>query len=93
MTLKTIVIIIVSALVTIVLMKNTDKIDFWFFGDTKISKPAILGLMFFIGIILGFLLGRPRKKSIPDELVLENEFLEAEQKKSKLSEEDRDYIS
>ena len=93
MNLKTIVIIIVSTLVTIVLMKNTYQIDFWFFGNTKISKPAILGLMFFIGVTLGFLLGRARKKAIPAELILENELLEAEQKKNKLSEEDRDYIS
>lgn len=59
---KTIFIIILTVLVTIVLMKNTDEVIFWIFGDRYIPKLAILGTMFGIGLIVGFLLGRPRRK-------------------------------
>ncbi len=62
MSAKTIFIIVLTALVTIVLTQNTDPVIFWIFGDHYISKLAILGTMFALGLIVGFLLGRPRKK-------------------------------
>jgi len=62
MSTKTIFIIVLTVLVTIVLMKNTDEVIFWIFGDRYIPKLAILGTMFGVGLIVGFLLGRPRKK-------------------------------
>ena len=95
MNFKTIFIIIISVLVTIVLMNNTDEINFWIFGDARIPKLTILGSMFGSGLIVGFLAGRPAKKiaivahedpSIP----LKNRLEEGENKG--LSEEDRDYI-
>lgn len=63
MSAKTIFIIILTVLVTIILMKNTDEVIFWIFGDRYIPKLAILGSMFAFGVIVGFLLGRPRRKS------------------------------
>lgn len=93
---KTIFIIIISALVTIVLMKNTDEIDFWFFGDASVPKLAVLGIMFFTGAVLGFILGRPRKKiaADPDE-ELDEPFDQPSRQapRNSLSDEDREYIS
>ncbi len=74
-------------------MKNTDEIDFWFFGQTSVSKPAVLGLMFLTGAILGFILGRSRKRYSLNEPISVDEVGEAGTNKSNLSEEDREYIS
>jgi uncharacterized integral membrane protein len=93
---KTIFIIIISALVTSVLMKNTDEIDFWFFGDASVPKLAVLGIMFFAGAIVGFVLGRPRKKQLrheDDELEDSDHHTPGSQNKNTLSDEDREYIS
>jgi len=95
MNFKTIFIIIISVLVTIVLMNNTDEINFWIFGDARIPKLTILGSMFGSGLIVGFLAGRPAKKIavVAHEepgVPLKNRSEEGEGKG--LSEEDRDYI-
>lgn len=60
---KTIFIIVVTILVTIVLMKNTDEVNFWIFGNHSVPKLAVLGVMFGIGLIVGYLVGRPRKSN------------------------------
>ena len=96
MNFKTIFIIIISVLVTIVLMNNTDEIDFWIFGDARIPKLAILGSMFGLGLIVGFLAGRPIKKIAPEtyehnsSVPLKNRLDSGEE--STLSDEDRAYI-
>ena len=95
MNFKTIFIIIISVLVTIVLMNNTDEINFWIFGDARIPKLTILGSMFGLGLIVGFLAGRPAKKIAvvaheDSGVPLKNRLEEGEGKG--LSEEDRDYI-
>jgi len=59
---KTIFIIVVTVLVTVILMKNMDEVNFWIFGTRTVPKLAVLGTMFFIGVIVGFLLGRPRRR-------------------------------
>lgn len=93
MSAKTIFIIIISVLVTIILMKNTDEVRFWIFGDASVPKLAILGVMFALGLIVGFLLGRPRKKTVAEaqEPVAApgNSF---RKENTNLSDEDRDYI-
>ncbi len=45
---KSIFIIVVTVLVTVILMKNTDEVTFWIFGDVEIPKLAVLGVMFVI---------------------------------------------
>lgn len=96
MSLKTIFIIIVSVLVTIILMNNTEEIQFWIFGNAKIPKLAVLGFMFGLGAIVGYLAGRPRKES-SNHQNFENKEIEFDDdngdKQNKLSDEDRDYIS
>lgn len=91
MSAKTIFIIIVTVLVTIILMKNTDEVSFWIFGDAEIPKLAILGTMFGLGLIVGYLVGRPKKKqeiieSYPD-------YKSSAEEKKALSDDDRDYIN
>lgn len=98
MGLKTIFIIIVSVLVTIILMNNTDEVHFWIFGDARIPKLTVLGVMFGLGFIVGFLAGRPRKQTAapvhtdPNEgAYKQNRDLDTESR-DYLSDEDRDYI-
>ena len=92
MSAKTVFVIIVTVLVTIVLMKNTDEVSFWIFGDAKIPKLAILGVMFGLGLILGYMAGRPGKKQEIHEDYSDYKPLN-EEKRSSLSDEDRDYIN
>ena len=91
MSFKTIFIVIVTALITVTLVKNADEVDFWFFGSTSVSKPAILGITFVLGLIVGIMVARPRKKptiqEIPDDI--EN----PAKSNPGLSDEDRNYIS
>lgn len=98
MTFKTIFIIIVSVLVTVVLMNNTEEISFWFFGEIRIPKLIVLGVIFLLGILVGFMLGRPRKKPI----AVSNTNYESEQdydlpksnetEERRLSDDDREYL-
>ncbi len=91
---KTIFIIVITILVTVILMNNTDEIDFWIFGVARIPKLAILGAMFVTGFVLGFLAGRPRKNNITvHEHPSAPADFEPEDNRSKLSDEDRDYIN
>ena len=89
---KTIFIIIASVLVTIELMNNTEEIDFWLFGVTKIPKLVILGTMFGLGFIIGAMAARPKKKEIIYK-ESEPDIAEPQEKPSGLSDEDRDYIN
>ncbi|MGV3705126.1 MAG: hypothetical protein ACO1NU_07070 [Arcticibacter sp.] len=98
MRIKTFFIILITALVTIVLMNNTEEIDMWLFGTTRISKLIILAVVFVLGFIVGALVMRPRKKKVLEED--EDEYPEEDAQnlpvntyKTKLSDEDRDYIS
>jgi hypothetical protein len=95
MSFKTIFVIVVSVLVTIILMNNTDEIDFWIFGDAIIPKLAVLGFMFGLGLIVGFLAGRPGKKSVVKDYPENDEDQNIEPytgKQDQLSDEDREYI-
>src|SRR5688572_16708697 len=96
MSAKTIFLIIVSVLVTVILMNNTDEVTFWIFGDASVPKLAVLGTMFGLGLIVGYLLGRPRKKVA--EALKANPELSKEDKdqntedRNYLSDDDREYI-
>jgi uncharacterized integral membrane protein len=90
MSVKTIFIIIISVLVTVILMNNTDDVNFWIFGNTRVPKLAILGAMFVLGLIIGYLVGRPKQSRKPNhpDLVAEDDNLPEDY----LSDEDREYI-
>lgn len=67
MSAKTIFIVVATILVTVILMKNMDEVNFWIFGDRSVPKLAVLATMFFIGAVVGYLLGRPKKKRLDQE--------------------------
>ncbi|MCX2495934.1 hypothetical protein OQX63_20735 [Pedobacter sp. PF22-3] len=93
MSAKTISIIILTALLTIFLMVNTEAVDFNFLVTTvPVSKLLVIGVCIIIGFIIGFVVGRPRKtvSSYDDEVERNQPTIE---KKNTLSDEDRDYIS
>ena len=92
MSTKTIFIIILTVLLTIFLMVNTEPVDFDFLVTTvAVSKLLVIGICIIIGFIIGFIAGRPRKtvSSYDDEI--EKSYSNANKKE--LSDEDRDYIS
>ncbi|HCN83005.1 MAG TPA: hypothetical protein DIT07_05200 [Sphingobacteriaceae bacterium] len=91
MSAKTIFIIVVTVLVTIILMKNTDEVSFWIFGDAQIPKLSILGVMFGLGLIVGYLIGRPKKKLEAAEPY--SDYKPSVEEKKALSDDDRDYIN
>ena len=88
MSVKSIFIILISILATLVVINNTDAVHFWFFGDTEISKLAIIGGVFFTGWLIGFLMGKSGTK--PKD---KTEFEEYEEEESGLSHEDKEYIN
>lgn len=90
---KTIFIIAITALLTLFLVANNDAVEFNFLigKPVEISKLIVIGICILIGFILGFIAGRPRKtySSYNDEV----EKSQANEQKSTLSDEDREYIS
>lgn len=98
MSAKSIFIVVLTALVTIILMKNMDEVEFWIFGTYSISKLLVLAVIFFLGMLIGLLLGRGKKKN---EKVTTVPYLDNAEDKDDfppmeindgLSQEDRDYI-
>jgi len=91
---KTIFIIIVTIVMTVFLMINTDAVEFDFiFGTAQISKLLVVGLCTFIGFILGYVAGRPRTViSTYDDKFPDQEKVSSSPKDG-LSDEDREYIS
>lgn len=93
MSTKTIFIIVITILLTIFLMVNTEPVDFDFLVTTlAVSKLIVIGVCILVGFILGFIVGRPRKTVSSYDTEIENkQNLEAQ--KNQLSDEDREYIS
>lgn len=52
---KTIFIIVITILATIILMKNTDEVIFWIFGYHSVPKLLVLAVFLVLGFIIGFL--------------------------------------
>jgi uncharacterized integral membrane protein len=62
MRIKTIVIILITVLLTIVIMQNSDQVLFKIlFFETRISKLIIMLIIAAVAFILGYLVGRPRR--------------------------------
>jgi hypothetical protein len=71
-------------------MNNGDEVNFWIFGQVRISKLAILGVMFVLGFIVGAMAFRTKKKTV---IPYKNEeIVEPAKPNSNLSDEDREYI-
>jgi len=91
---KTILVVVLTALLTIFLTVNSDKVDFDFIiGEpVSVSKLVVIGICVLIGFILGFIVGRPRKTLSSYDTEIEKGY-PVNENKSGLSDEDRDYIS
>jgi uncharacterized integral membrane protein len=92
MRIKTMFIILITVLLTVVIMQNTDRVRFSFlFSDFMVSKLIVLLAVAIIGFIVGVLVGRPRRtKYIPNPDV---EVDGVKKHPNTLSDEDREYIN
>jgi len=86
------VIIIITVLLTVVIMQNTDEVLFKFlFSKFYISKLVVMLIVAIIGFIIGVLIARPGKpKYIPGQV---EEPGNHKKTSDTLSDEDRDYIN
>jgi len=91
MRIKTIIIILVTVILTIVIVQNSEQVNFSLLWATfRLSKLIIMLAVAVIAFILGVLVGRPNKVK---RLGSEHEYDDHEKKNSNtLSDEDRDYI-
>jgi uncharacterized integral membrane protein len=92
MRITTMLIIIITVLLTVVLMQNTDPVRFTvLFGTFYVSKLAALLTFGVVAFILGILVGRPKKaRSIAGSNPQDND---GDNDSDTLSDEDREYIS
>ena len=92
MRIKTIIIIVITILLTVVLMQNTEKVKFTFlFTDIYIPKLVMLTLVSVVAFILGVLVGRPKRVKRLGGEPIDNNL--NKQETGTLSDEDKDYIS
>jgi uncharacterized integral membrane protein len=91
MRIKTMFLIVVTILLTIIIMQNTQDVTFGIlFWDVRTSKLLVLAIMAVAGFIIGFMIGRPRTVKFDEEHPSMNNPNGKEP--DTLSDEDRDYI-
>jgi preprotein translocase subunit SecG len=92
MRIKTMIIIIITVLLTVVIMQNTEEVNFNFlFSTFRISKLLMLTAVAVVAFVIGILVRRPGRPKYPKG---NDEDIEYEKKQTNtLSDEDRDYIS
>lgn len=96
MNFKTIILLILVVIITIFFMQNTAPVEFWFFGKHIFALSSIIAVTLFIGIIIGGILLRPKKRKtevIQVNATSPSEIEQSSVPNSTLSNEDRDYIS
>ena len=87
---KTIFIIIVTVLLTIILMNNTGNITLWIFQEMELSIILVFGVIFSLGFVLGFL-ARGKRKQPEQEVASEQSNADAEANRSYLDTSDDGY--
>ncbi|HEY8784546.1 MAG TPA: hypothetical protein VIM16_23165 [Mucilaginibacter sp.] len=92
MRIKTIIIILITVMLTVVLMQNKEDVNFKFLWATFwMSKLVMLTFVAAFAFILGYLIGRPKRvKRLGGELI--DTGLDKGEPNT-LSDEDRQYIS
>ena len=92
MRIKTMVIISITVLLTVVIMQNADNVPFTFlFAKFYASKLVVMVIVAIIGFIIGVLIARPGKpKYIPGQVEDPGNPKKAS---DTLSDEDREYIN
>ena len=96
MRIKTMVVIFITVLLTVVLMQNTEPVKFTFlFSTFYMPKLVMLTAVSVVAFILGVLVGRPKRvrKLGGDFHDENNEPISNNAKPDTLSDEDRDYIN
>ena len=102
MSFKTIIIIILSILITVIFMQNTDQVLFTvLWKELFVSKLIMMLVVTLFGFIIGVIVARPKKKiqvnnqsDVPLEVTqTEDEKYIEMPKKQGLSDEDRDYLN
>jgi uncharacterized integral membrane protein len=102
MSFKTIVIIILSILITVIFMQNTDQVLFTIlWKELYVSKLIMMLVVTLFGFIIGVIVARPKKKKqviqnadVPLEVTQseDKDYIEMP-KKQGISDEDRDYLN
>jgi uncharacterized integral membrane protein len=91
MRIKTITIIVLTMLVTIVLMQNNQEAAFTIlFSEIRISKLIMMTGMILFGFILGVVMARPRKAKFDNAHPSMDNPVPG--KSNTLSDEDREYL-
>jgi uncharacterized integral membrane protein len=91
MSIKTIFVITITILLTIILMQNTDAVKFTLlFTDVYISKLVMMTAVAVVAFILGVLIGRPKKAKYDIGAYHDNIH---KNDPNTLSDEDREYIN
>jgi len=92
MRIKTIIIIVITILLTVVLMQNTEKDYLYFLWATfRMSKLLILSIVAVIAFVLGYLVGKPKRVKLLGGDPSDPDF--DKENPNTLSDEDKDYIS
>lgn|SRR5699024_6271592 len=101
MKVKNILVSLLLALAFIILYFNRDDTTFWLFGERTVSKIAISGFFYLLGVISGALLFRRRKKKRQEAEYVDiteshtdqsPELSEGSSSENSLSEEDRFFL-
>lgn len=92
MRIKTIVIILITVLLTIALMQNTEPVYFNFlWASFRMSKLVLLFIIGLISFVLGILIGRPKRIKKLGGNVIDDD--SEKNNPDTLSNEDREYIN
>jgi len=90
MKVKTYLIVVLTILITVILMKNTEEVNFWFFGDYSFSKLSVLLAFFVLGMLFGAILFRSRRPKAAEAPL--DSYIEVPSD-SDLTEEDRHFLN
>lgn len=99
MRVSTIAAIVITVLLTVVIMQNTDEVKFnILFADVYMSKLVMMTAIAVASFIVGVMAGRPRKTQrveMHEDADLDEDDLDRryQRRNDTLSDEDRDYIS
>ncbi len=93
MNIKIALIVVLTVLLTVVMMNNTETVNFWFFGSYLTSKLNIIAFTFATGFIVGALVGWTKRQKRTPVTITEPAAIEGQTTEGGLSQEDRDYIN
>jgi NADH:ubiquinone oxidoreductase subunit 6 (subunit J) len=103
MSFKTIIIIVLAVLITVIFMQNTDQVMFTLlWKEIYVSKLIMMLIVTVFGFIIGVIVARPKRKkkevviesNTPNQITnTDDESYVSMKKQNDLSDDDRDYIN